>query len=53
VVGLSGLARKESKIATIHCLLFCPMDGGSAVTVVDNSTAWGTYFVDMHGLVRS
>lgn len=57
VVGLSGIARKESKISTIHCLFYCSMDGNiasnssslSSVTLVDNSTSWGTYFVNTNG----
>ena len=65
VVGLSGAARKEAKIAKVHCMIYCSMDGGRqtdpnptlppsdvetpSAIVVDNSTAWGTYMVTVAG----
>lgn len=61
VISTSGSAKRDGKIAKVHCLLFCPTYSGSTVldaanrqvsgqlTLVDNSSAWGTYVVSAAG----
>jgi hypothetical protein len=60
VVSPTGVAKRESKVAKVHCLLFCPTYSGgtgparqqrtsSQLLLVDNSTVWGTYVVSAAG----
>jgi hypothetical protein len=59
VVATTGAARRESKVAKVHCLLYCPTHRGSTargdsnshdkLTLVDNSSVWGTYVVSAQG----
>lgn len=62
IVELSGVARKEAKIAKVHCMIYCSMDGGKqseassgaetpSAIAVDNSTLWGTYMVTVAGRI--
>ena len=64
LVELSGVARKEAKIAKVHCMIYCSMDGGGksndassgeetpSAIAVDNSTLWGTYMVTVAGHIK-
>lgn len=63
LVELSGVARKEAKIAKVHCMIYCSMDGGKSsdassgeetpsAIAVDNSTLWGTYMVTVAGHIK-
>jgi hypothetical protein len=39
VVALSGAAKREAKISTVHCLLYCPMFEGSSVIHASGSSS--------------
>lgn len=61
VITTTGNAKKEGKVATVHCLFFCPTHSGSSsdhaigqqasaqLSLVDNSSVWGTYVVSAAG----
>lgn len=52
VVRTTGAAQRETKISKIHCMLYCDMaarQGDGTVTLVDNSSLWGTYIVSAQG----
>lgn len=67
IITTAGIAKKEGRVAKVHCLFFCPThsgsteqsdprksnDSGSAsrdqLTLVDNSSVWGTYVVSAMG----
>lgn len=65
VISLSGITKRDKKVSKVHCLFYCPMvgntdslrrDGDAAsmlsaglVTLVDNSSVYGTYTVSAGG----
>ena len=62
VVATMGAAKRDGKVATVHCMLYCPTHRDQHrtkrnttttttddLTIVDNNTIWGTYIVSSTG----
>ena len=61
VVATKGAAKRDGKVATVHCMLYCPTHRDQHrtkrntttttddLTIVDNNTIWGTYIVSSTG----
>lgn len=48
---LSGLAKQNTMISKIHCLIYCPMGANHdrGIIIIDNNSKYGTYVVTEKG----
>jgi hypothetical protein len=51
---LIGVAKQNSMISKIHCLIYCPMGANhdKGIVIVDNSSKYGTYVVSETGATK-